>query len=84
MQIIEIQGAGMWKVFHSVPPRIYACDPNWVCPLERDIQSIFTPASNKAYEHGEAQLFVLLDDHAAPGALQHLLTTITTKPSLIR
>lgn len=66
MQIIEIQGAGMWKVFHSVPPRIYACDPNWVCPLERDIQSIFTPASNKAYEHGEAQLFVLLDDHAAP------------------
>lgn len=66
MQIVEIQGDKMWKLFHSVPHRIYAHDPNWVCPLEGDIQSVFNPASNKTFEHGEAQLFVLLDDQAVP------------------
>ncbi|MBX2927094.1 MAG: hypothetical protein KF852_04605 [Saprospiraceae bacterium] len=66
MTIIEVQDKKDWKLFHRVPHRIYTDDPNWICPLEDDIRSIFEPASNKVFEHGEAQLFVLLDEQGAP------------------
>lgn len=66
MQIITIQSKKDWKLFHRVPHRIYAGDPNWICPLEDDVQSVFDPAKNKVFEHGEARVFVLLDDKGEP------------------
>ncbi len=66
MKIIEVQTRKDWKLFHRVPHRIYAGDPNWICPLEGDIESIFQPDKNKAFEQGEAKLFVLLDEQGAP------------------
>jgi len=66
MKIIEVRNKKDWKRFHQVPWRIYAGDPNWICPIEGDVQSIFTPGANKAFESGEASLYVLLDDEGRP------------------
>lgn len=66
MKIIEVRKPQDWKAFHQVPRRIYAGDPNWICPIEGDVQSVFTPGANKAFESGEAAVFVLLDDEDRP------------------
>lgn len=62
MQIIEVRTKADWKHFHRVPHRVYRRDPNWIAPLEKEIQDIFDPAENKAFRNGEARLFVLFDE----------------------
>lgn len=62
MQFTEVKDKIGWKLFHKVPHIIYKDDPNWICPLEADVQSIFNPALNKAYADGEAICYVLQDD----------------------
>lgn len=66
MKIIEVNTKQDWKLFHRVPRRVYRDDPNWICPLEGDIEAIFDPAENKTLEHGAARLFVLLDEKGKP------------------
>ncbi len=66
MTIIEVQNRRDWKLFHAVPHRIFRNNQVWICPLESDIEKIFNPATNKTYEHGEAKLFVLLDNQNQP------------------
>ncbi len=66
MRILEVKRPKDWKLFHRVPHRIYADDPHWICPLEDDVQSIFDPTKNKAFQNGEAAVFVLLDDAGQP------------------
>ncbi|WP_353480022.1 GNAT family N-acetyltransferase [Haliscomenobacter sp.] len=66
MTIIEVQNPKDWKLFHRVPHRIYAKDPNWIAPLEGDVQGTFTSGKNHAFDHGEAKVFVLLDEKDRP------------------
>ncbi|HOY17694.1 MAG TPA: hypothetical protein PLC89_10385, partial [Haliscomenobacter sp.] len=66
MTIIEVQEPKHWKLFHQVPHRIYINDPNWIAPMEGDVQGTFTPGKNLAFEHGEAKVFVMLDDQGKP------------------
>jgi ribosomal protein S18 acetylase RimI-like enzyme len=66
MKIIEVLEPQHWKLFHQVPHRVYAKDSNWIAPLEADVQSTFTPGKNRTYEHGEAVVYVLLDDNNKP------------------
>ncbi len=66
MTIKEVLSKKDWKQFHAVPRRIYRNDPNWICPLESDIESIFQPESNKTFENGNAAVFLLLDDQGRP------------------
>lgn len=66
MTIIQVETAEHWELFHQIPQRIYANDPNWIAPLEGDVQGTFTPGKNLAFEHGEARVFVLVDEKKAP------------------
>lgn len=66
MTIIEVRSRQDWKLFHAVPHRIFRNNQVWICPLESDVEKIFNPATNKTYEHGEAKLFVLLDEQNRP------------------
>ncbi|WP_020536708.1 hypothetical protein [Lewinella cohaerens] len=61
MQIQEVTTPAHWRIFYQVPHYIYANDPHWIAPLEGDIDKIFSPASNKAFEEGKAKVWVLLD-----------------------
>jgi hypothetical protein len=48
--------------FHRVPKIIYKNDPNWICPLDMEIENIFNPQKNDCYHHGNAIRWVLKDD----------------------
>lgn len=45
--------------FYKVPFHIYKDDPNWIPPLEKDLESIFDPDKNKAFKNGELKRWVL-------------------------
>lgn len=66
MKITEVRDKRDWKQFHLVPRRIYAGDPNWICPIEADVQGVFDPAKNKAFENGDASVYVLFDEAGRP------------------
>jgi hypothetical protein len=50
------------KAFLDVPRIIYRDDNTWVCPFDKEINSIFDPQQNTYFEHGEAARWLLYDD----------------------
>ena len=41
---------------------LYKNDPNWIRPLDNDIEQVFDAGQNKAFRHGEAIRWILKDD----------------------
>lgn len=62
MKILEVRSKKDIKDFHLVPHHIYKGDPNWICPLETEIDSVFNPKENVFFTHGEAVRWILKDD----------------------
>ncbi len=50
------------KEFTDFPKKLYSTDPNWVCPLDFMVESVFDPARNHTFKHGEAIRWILKDD----------------------
>jgi len=61
MKILEVKGNKGRKDFLKVPSIIYRDDPVYVRPLDTEIESIFDPARNVYFKHGEAARWVLYD-----------------------
>ena len=61
MTIKEVSGKRTRRAFLDVPGIIYRDDPVWVCPLDREIESIFQPGKNVYFNHGEATRWILND-----------------------
>jgi len=61
MQIIEVQTRKHEKEFLLLPLKIYRGDPNWIRPLDKDIEAVFDPSHNKFFRGGECVRFLLLD-----------------------
>ncbi|MBO9641006.1 MAG: hypothetical protein J7576_22745, partial [Siphonobacter aquaeclarae] len=49
------------RAFLELPVRLYRNDPNWIRPLDQDVESVFDPKKNKAFRTGEAIRWVLED-----------------------
>lgn len=64
--IIELQHPRDWKLFHRVAHRVYKNYPQWIAPLEKDIERIFNPSKNRLLDTGEAIIYILVDDHNQP------------------
>jgi len=62
MQIIEVREADREKEFIKFPKELYRNDPNWIAPLDNEIEAVFNPSKNQAYRHGEAIRWILKDD----------------------
>lgn len=62
MEIIEVTNAATRRAFLDLPKKIYKNDPNWICPLESDIESVFDPAKNNYHQHGKCIRWILRDD----------------------
>lgn len=62
MQIKAVGDNSDRTAFLDVAREIYKDDPVWVCPLDDDIESVFDPASNSYFRHGEACRWILRDD----------------------
>lgn len=62
MQIIQVKDKKSVKEFQKVPRLIYKNDPFWVCPLDKEVETIFNPKENSFFKHGEAIRWVLKTD----------------------
>ncbi len=55
---MQIPGRPSWK-----SPRIlYKNDPDWICPLDMEIENTFKPEKNSCFKHGAARRWILTDD----------------------
>ena len=63
MQLIEITTPALAREFLEMPLRIYKDDPNYIRPLDQDIEKVFSPERNKFFKHGELIRWILRDDN---------------------
>jgi GNAT superfamily N-acetyltransferase len=66
VQVIEVNTPRLRTVFLEVNVRLYAGDPNYIRPLDKDIEEVFDPQKNKAFRFGEAIRWVLVNEKAEP------------------
>jgi len=62
MRLQEITAATGSRIFHDVGRAVYAGDPNWIAPLDLDVEAVFDPSKNSSFAHGEAVRWILRDD----------------------
>lgn len=66
MQISPVTDAAGADLFLRVPVILYANDPKWIRPLDKDINEVFDPAKNKAFRFGKAERWILKDTAGKP------------------
>lgn len=62
MRMYEVNTAKDRRDFLELPVAIYKNDPNWIRPLDKDIEEVFDPTKNKAFRKGECTRWLLKDD----------------------
>lgn len=62
MKITEVRDRKQRKAFLDTARIIYRNDPNWVCPLDQDIEAVFDPKQNSFHAHGRITRWILCDD----------------------
>lgn len=63
MRIQEVITAADRKAFLLLPVRLYQDVPQWIRPLDKDIEGVFNPKTNKAFHSGEVIRWILMDDN---------------------
>jgi hypothetical protein len=61
MKIIEVTTPKQIREFIMFPVRLYKNEPNWIRPLDKDIESVFDREKNKTFRHGECIRWLLVD-----------------------
>jgi hypothetical protein len=62
VKVIEVNTPRLRAAFLEVNVRLYAGDPNYIRPLDKDVEEVFDPKKNKAFRFGEATRWILLDE----------------------
>jgi len=62
MQLTEVSDKRTAKEFLDVNVLVNKNDPNYIRPLDKDIDEVFDPEKNKAFRHGEAIRWILKDE----------------------
>jgi hypothetical protein len=62
MQLIEVKEKRIAKEFIEVNVLINKNNPNYIRPLDKDINEVFDPKKNKAFRHGEATRWILKNE----------------------
>jgi GNAT superfamily N-acetyltransferase len=62
VEIIPVTTAAEKKAFLRLPERLYAGDPNWVCPLRIERRDFFDPKKNPFFDNADVQLFLARRD----------------------
>ena len=67
MILKEVVGdKGLKRMFLEFPVSLYASDPNWIRPLDQDIEVIFDPNKNIHLKKGEVIRWILFDENQKP------------------
>ena len=61
MQLFPVNDAATAKQFLQVAVTLYKKDPNWIRPLDKDINEVFDSKKNKAFRFGEVERWILKD-----------------------
>jgi hypothetical protein len=62
MQITPVSTPQDINAFFKLPLSIYKNDPNWIQPLDKDVQDVFDEKKNKSFRHGKIQRWILKDN----------------------
>jgi len=62
MQIIRVTDASLAKDFIMVNVLINVQNPNYIRPLDNEVNDTFDPSKNKSFKYGEADRWVLKND----------------------
>jgi hypothetical protein len=62
MQIFEVTRTAERKEFIRFPKELYRNDPNWVTPLDSEVEAVFDPLLNNTFGHGIAVRWILRDE----------------------
>ena len=60
-RLIEVSSPALVRAWLDLPKRLYRDDPNWVCPLDCDVEAVFDPARNELFAGGEAVRWIVRD-----------------------
>ena len=63
MRMQEVKTEADKKAFLQVAVDIYKGDPNWIRPLDKDIDEVFNPEKNKFFKRGECTRWLFIDDN---------------------
>ena len=69
MTISEVKTSNDQKEFIRVATIIYKNEPKWIRPLDKDIQSVFNPKTNKSFRKGEVIRWILKKDDKLIGRI---------------
>ncbi|MCZ8353690.1 MAG: hypothetical protein O9340_03070 [Cyclobacteriaceae bacterium] len=62
MKIIEVNHPNLVRQFLDLPLALYKNQPNWIRPLDNDIEAVFDPKKNKAFQEGTCARWILIDE----------------------
>ena len=62
MRMHEVKTENDKKMFLQVSINVYKNDPNWIRPLDKDIEEVFDPVKNKFFKRGECMRWILMDE----------------------
>ncbi len=57
----EVTSSADKKLFIDFPKKLYLGNKFWVCPLDSDIENVFSPTKNRKYEGGDAARWIVLN-----------------------
>lgn len=63
MQLKEITDKSLGREFLLMPLKIYKDDPNYIRPLDHDVENVFDPEKNKTFRFGTCKRWLLKDDN---------------------
>jgi hypothetical protein len=62
MQLREVLTESDKKEFIQLPVRLYKNTPNWIRPLDADVEGVFDKQKNRTFHHGECTRWLLSND----------------------
>jgi len=62
MRLTEVTSPLHVRQFLNLPKKIYKDDPNWIQPLDKDVEKVFDKKQNKFFRHGTCTRWLLLSE----------------------
>lgn len=62
MKILEVKTKEDIAEFLNLPVRLYKTVPQWIRPLDRDVENVFNPDMNKTFRGGECIRWIMKND----------------------
>lgn len=79
MQILEVTSTQLAQKFLQLPLRLYKGDPNYIRPLDTDVECVFDPQKNKFFKHGSCKRWLLLNQGVVIGRIAAFINRKTAK-----